>query len=88
MAESSNSHQSRIPDWVVAFPRPECCRLVDQADSGQPRELGSDLRCRREHDMAKLIEGFDTGVDSGAAGDHQHPDRFHVPIPRLGGSSG
>ena len=33
--------------------------------------------------MARLDEGFDAGVDCGTAGDHQHPNRFHVPIPRL-----
>ena len=83
MAKSSNGHVCGVSDRVVAFPRSQCRGFVDQGDRRQSGELGADLRSRGEHHMTQLVEGFDAGVDCGTAGDHQHPDRLHVPIPGL-----
>ena len=33
--------------------------------------------------MTELIEAGDAGVTSGAVGDEQHPDRFHVAVSGL-----
>jgi len=33
--------------------------------------------------MTELVEAFDAGVASGAVGDEQRPDRFHVAIGGL-----
>lgn len=43
---------------------------------GQSGELRPDLRGGGGHDVPELVEGF----EGGATGDHQHPDRLHVPV--------
>ena len=84
LPQGPDGDQGGVSDRVVALAWSERRGHIGQRDCRQPTELGTGRGGSGEDHVAQLVQHFDAGVDCGAAGDHQHSERFHVAVAGLG----
>ena len=83
-AEGVHRQLGGVHDGVtVGFGRSAAAWRGEAVD-GDATEPFPQLIGGAEAEMAELVETLDARVASGAVGDEQHPDRFHVAVGGLG----